>query len=71
MTSFLALYEGQTVATSEIVALTANPELVREFAHRLVINDVVADTTPTPEAPYVDYSASGSGGILEEGQHRG
>lgn len=67
MTSFIALYEGQTIATSEIVALSANPDLVREFAHRFVINDIVTDATPTPEAPCVE-SYGASGGMLEEGQ---
>jgi hypothetical protein len=36
MTQFLALYGGRTVNNSEILALSADPLLVREFATRLL-----------------------------------
>ena len=36
MTSFLALYRGQTVSGARIVALSADPLLVRDFAARLL-----------------------------------
>jgi len=36
MTTFLALYRGPTVAAAELVALSADERLVRDFAERLV-----------------------------------
>ncbi len=36
MTSFLALYRGETVSGARIVALSADPRLVRDFAARLL-----------------------------------
>lgn len=36
MTAFLALYRGETVSGARIVALTADPALVRDFAAKLV-----------------------------------
>ena len=36
MTSFLALYRGETVSGARIVALSADPQLVRDFAARLL-----------------------------------
>ena len=35
-TSFLALYRGETVSRARIVALSADPQLVRDFAGRLL-----------------------------------
>jgi hypothetical protein len=35
-TSFLALYRGETVSGARIVALSADPQLVRDFAGRLL-----------------------------------
>jgi len=35
-TSFLALYRGETVCGARIVALSADPQLVRDFAGRLL-----------------------------------
>ena len=35
-TSFLALYRGETVSVARIVALSADPQLVRDFAGRLL-----------------------------------
>ena len=35
-TSFLALYQGETVSGARIVALSADPQLVRDFAGRLL-----------------------------------
>ena len=34
--SFLALYRGQTIGAAEMVAVTAEPEVVRDFAARLL-----------------------------------
>jgi hypothetical protein len=36
LTSFIALYQGDTVASSKILAITADPHLVSDFAHRLL-----------------------------------
>ena len=43
MTAFIALYKGETVCGARIVALTADPGLVRDFAARLITDD------PEPE----------------------
>ncbi len=36
MQSFLCLYRGETIGTAKIVAVTAEPELVRAFAERML-----------------------------------
>ena len=36
MTSFIALYSGETVSGARLVALTADPGLVRDFGTRLL-----------------------------------
>ena len=36
MTSFIALYSGETVSGARLVALTADPGLVRDFGARLL-----------------------------------
>jgi hypothetical protein len=36
LTSFLALYRGESIAVAKIVAVTAESELVREFAARML-----------------------------------
>ncbi len=36
MTSFVALYRGDTVSAAKIIAVSADPELVRDFAARMV-----------------------------------
>jgi hypothetical protein len=36
VTSFIALYHGETVSGARIVALSADPQLVRDFATRLL-----------------------------------
>jgi hypothetical protein len=36
VTSFIALYRGETVCGARIVALSADPQLVRDFAARLL-----------------------------------
>lgn len=45
MTTFLALYRGDSVSAAKLLALTAEPELVRDFASRLL---------QTPEEPEPD-----------------
>ena len=36
MATFLALYRGDSVSTAKLLALTADPEAVRDFAARLL-----------------------------------
>jgi hypothetical protein len=36
MTSFLALYRGDTITAAQIVAVSADPHLVSDFAARLL-----------------------------------
>ena len=36
MASFIALYHGETISSAELVATTAEPEMVRDFAERLL-----------------------------------
>jgi HEAT repeat protein len=36
MTTFLALYRGNSVSAAKLLALTAEPELVRHFAARML-----------------------------------
>jgi hypothetical protein len=36
LTSFLALYRGETIATAQIVAVAADPTLVADFAKRML-----------------------------------
>jgi hypothetical protein len=42
-TSFLALYRGDTVASSKILALTADHQIVQDFAERLLKEPLEAD----------------------------
>ncbi len=35
-TSFIALYRGESVSGAKLLALTAEPEIVRDFAKRLL-----------------------------------
>lgn len=39
MTTFIALYRGDSVAEAKMVAVTAAPDLVREVASRLLNED--------------------------------
>jgi hypothetical protein len=36
MTAFIALYAGQTVNSSEVLALTVDPRIVRDFDGRML-----------------------------------
>jgi hypothetical protein len=36
MTAFIALYRGETVSAAQLIAVTADPTLVQDFATRLV-----------------------------------
>jgi hypothetical protein len=39
MTAFIALYKGETVAGARLVALTADPGLVQDFAAKLITEE--------------------------------
>jgi hypothetical protein len=44
--TFLALYEGATVSSARLVAVESSPELVREFARRMLDAPEGADPDP-------------------------
>jgi hypothetical protein len=50
VTSFIALYRGETVSGARIVALSADPQLVRDFAARLL---------ESPPEPHTGFESSG------------
>jgi hypothetical protein len=37
MTSFLALYRGESIAAAKIVAITTEPQLVHNFAAQMLV----------------------------------
>ena len=43
MTSFVALYRGESIATARLVAVSAEPELVRDFTGRLLAEPDAAE----------------------------
>jgi hypothetical protein len=45
LASFLALYRGESITASKIVAVTAEPNLVRDFAMRMLAGP---DEEPDP-----------------------
>ena len=49
MTTFLALYRGQTVAEAQLVAVTADPTLVADFSTRLLTAQAEKATDPVIE----------------------
>ncbi len=59
VTDFVALYRGPTVASSRLVAVTAEPELVRRFKAELLgepepeATDEPEDRAATPELEVV------------------
>jgi hypothetical protein len=47
LATFLALYRGESVSAAKLLALTAEPALVRDFAARLLVESVqTQDTDP-------------------------
>jgi hypothetical protein len=48
MTNFIALYRGETVSGAQIVALSADPEIVQEFAARLLEGEPRPREEPGP-----------------------
>jgi hypothetical protein len=69
MTTLLALYRGDTVASAKLVAVTAEPRLCAEFAQRLL-----TETAPEAEPdPVLEQVVAGRRGALrliarEEGE---
>ena len=49
MTTFLALYRGDSVNAAKLLTVTANPELVRDFAARLLEQPELQDPDPVLE----------------------
>ena len=47
MTTFLALYRGDSVSSAKLLALTADHELVRDFAARL-LNKLIEEQNTDP-----------------------
>ena len=43
MTTFVALYRGQTVSSARLVAVSADPRLVHEIAGQLLLHPEPAD----------------------------
>ena len=39
MTTFLALYRGKSISAAELVAVSADQEIVRDFGRRLVSDE--------------------------------
>jgi hypothetical protein len=48
-TTFLALYRGDSVSAAKLIALTAKPDLVRDFAGRLLAEDEDEGSDPVLE----------------------
>jgi hypothetical protein len=49
VTTFIAVYRGDTVAGARIVALTADPEIVRDLAARLLASPPRRHNEPNSE----------------------
>ena len=43
--TFIALYRGESVSSAKLLAVTAKPEIVDDFAHRL-LNEPEAEEDP-------------------------
>jgi len=50
MTQFLALYQGPTVSSAELIAISANPELLRDFGQKL-LGEEQAESATRPVGP--------------------
>lgn len=48
MSSFLALYRGDSIGSSKLVAVSADPATVSEFAERLLRQPINAEREPDP-----------------------
>jgi len=51
MTRFLAYYEGPTISSAQLLAVTANESIVRDFGRRLVGEDPGRRDDPPKEPP--------------------
>ena len=56
MSDFIALYRGRTVAEAELVAVTAEPRLVRRFFSELLVapEEEQAAEKPKHESPVLE-----------------
>ncbi len=54
MTSFLALYRGESIGAAKIVAVNANPKLVADFAGRMLKEPVEAEIARDPVLSSID-----------------
>lgn len=61
MTSFIALYRGETVSGARLVALSADPQLVREFGTRLVADGPEPAEDPKSSLRLVEQDQEGEG----------
>jgi hypothetical protein len=61
MTSFIALYRGETVSGARLVAVSADPQLVQEFGARLVADGPESDEDPKPGLHLVGRDREGEG----------
>ncbi len=48
MSTFIALYRGDTVTAARMVAVSADPQLVSEFAARLLTEPIEPDDAADP-----------------------
>jgi hypothetical protein len=46
LTSFLALYHGQTIGSARLIATSVDPVIVQEFAERLLSKTETQDEDP-------------------------
>jgi len=51
MTTFVALYRGQTIAEARLIAVSADPDLINEVSTRLL--DAASDFSKTAEDPVI------------------
>ncbi len=74
MTAFIALYRGETVSAAQLIAVTADPKLVQDFAARLITEDpkqeedrrdglrlIKDEKRPSPDSPAKSTTPSTKG----------
>ena len=66
MTTFLALYRGESVGGAKLLALTAEPELVRDFASRL-LRESTPNEDPDPVLEELERGRRGALRLVESG----
>jgi hypothetical protein len=53
MAAFIALYRGETVCGAQLVAVTADPQMVKDFAAKLITGNS-GDEDPKPDLRLVE-----------------